>query len=236
MTSGGRVYIGTFDGFFEVRQKEPGPGTIQRVTKNGKTINVLRYNQLAGILRGFEIKKAKISDVEMEFFVLLIQADKLYQIDLQVSSSSTFYFISRLVQCDIKKPMTLKIFANVENGKKKTVIVIYQEGSKDAIKGLWTKDHPNGCPNLKKVMFKGKEQWDDTDRNEYVKKFALEKIVPQIEAPIAVGAASGVGAEAPHVSDGPKDDTELLLEEVETPEWLKNNQPPPPTTPPPGKQ
>ncbi len=228
MEVGGRTYLNTFDGFFELRKKEPEPGTIQRITKNGKTINVLRFNNLEGTVRGLEIKESEIAGVKMKFYVIIVEDDdkKIYQLDLAVNSSSTSLFLSRLMQADITKPLRIKIFATVENDKKKTQILVYQ-GSDKPFKAFWTKENPAGCPPMVEVMFKGKKEWDDTERNAYIQKEVFTKIVPKIVKPVA--AAGATTTEGP---DGPPDD----VDDSGLPDFLKPGQgAPPPTSPPPGK-
>lgn len=225
MEEGGRVFLGIFDGLFEHKYKTPQPGCKQRINKNGKTIYYTPYNSLTGTLRGLTMKEAElVPGVKTMFWAVTMQtADgKFLQIDLQESSSSTFYFLSRLVCADVTKPMKLKVFAEVKDDKKKTILLIYQ-GSDKPIAGLWTKDHPGDCPDMVKTMFRGKEVWDDTDRNAYVREYVYNTVASKIVAPVEAAESA---------PDGPQDDPDEGAG-AEVPDWLTKAQTAPQQAPPP---
>jgi hypothetical protein len=45
-----------------------------------------------------------------------------------------------------------------------------QNGS--GLKWAFTKDNPNGMPDLVKIKVKGKDTWDDSDRMEFLENYA----------------------------------------------------------------
>ena len=52
------------------------------------------------------------------------------------------------------------------NDKTKTTIFVAQNDK--AAKWYYTRDNPNGLPQLKKIKIKGKEAWDDTEVMEFL--------------------------------------------------------------------
>ena len=222
---GGRTFLGIFDGNFEVRYKTPQEGCKNRVNKNNKTIYFQDFNALTGTLRGLTMKEAElVAGIKTMFYVITMQDSegKMYQLDLQESSSSTFYLLGKLAQVDVTKPFKIKVWATVDNDKKKTNFAVYQ-GSSDSVKALWTKDNPNGCPEMVKVKFKGNDVWDDTERNAFVREFMHTNVASKIEAPVEATTSA---------PDGPQDDTEEPG--ADAPDWLKGGagaqqQAPPPT-------
>src|SRR6187399_3080423 len=136
MNDSNAIYLSTFDGFFERKLKEPQPGSVQRINKNNETINVLRFNTLIGKIAKIEYK---VTEKYGAFWSVTIVDDAVYKLDLSVTSSSTFYFLNRLINesLDLKAPVELKVFAEVENDKKKTIILLKQGGK--MIPGVYTK-------------------------------------------------------------------------------------------------
>ena len=183
------IYLSTFDGTFRWKIKEPRPGSVQRVNKNGVTVNEMVFDQLSGKL----VKIAYEEDKEYgNSWVLTIVDDKTYRLNLSVNSSSTFYFLNRLINADLdlKAPMLFKIFSEVENDKKKQVILISQGGK--YIQGVYTKDNQQDLPQMEQIMFKGKLEWDSTKRDIFMRDLIEKYVVPELPASpgTAVPAAS----------------------------------------------
>jgi hypothetical protein len=53
-----------------------------------------------------------------------------------------------------------------------TGITLYQDGNK--IPPAYTKEDPNGLPQMVKIKVKGKEQWDDSDMMGFLEQQALK--------------------------------------------------------------
>lgn len=208
MSDNNGIYLSTFDGYFEQKLKEPKPGSIQRVNKNNETINVMRFNTLVGKLSKIEYKH---TEKYGDFWSLTIVDDQTYKLDLSVTSSSTFYFLNRLInsEVDLKAPIELKVFAEVEDDKKKTVILLKQGGK--MINGVYTKDNPQDLPAMKQIMFKGKLEWDSTERDAYIRNIVETYVAPELDG---------------HTPTA-EPEVEADMNDVELPEWAKpENEPP----------
>lgn len=203
MNDSNAIFLSTFDGFFEMKLKGPQPGSVQRVNKNNETINVMRFNTLVGKITKIEYK---VTEKYGDFWSITVVDDRTYKLDLPVTSSSTFYFLNRLLnaELDLKAPVELKVFAEVEDDKKKTVILVKQGGK--MINGVYTKENPQDLPAMKKVMFKGKEQWDSTDRDLFMRKAIETWVCPELDGHVE---PSTEGADM-----APQEDTEM-------PDWAK---------------
>ena len=218
MDDNGAIFLSTFDGFFERKLKGPQAGSVQRVNKNNETINVMRFNILAGKLTKVEYKS---TEKYGDFWSITIVDDQVYKLDLSVNSSSTFYFLNRLInaELDLKAPIELKIFAEVEDDKKKNIILIKQGGK--SINGVYTKDNPQDLPPMEEIMFKGKLQWDSTKRDQFMREIIEKYVVPELPT---------VAATASEPLDGPADDAP----DEEMPDWAKGStEAAKPATPPP---
>ncbi len=66
---------------------------------------------------------------------------------------------------------------------------ITQDGN--PVKWFYTKDTPNGLPELKQVKVKGKLTWDDSDTMEFLEKMVKTEIAPRLsKSGVAVSASN----------------------------------------------
>jgi hypothetical protein len=74
----------------------------------------------------------------------------------------------------------------IENDKKKVTLFLQQGGK--ALKHAYTKDEPNGLPQMKQIKVKGVMQWDDTEMMEFLENMVNTTILPKLKKadPVAV--------------------------------------------------
>jgi hypothetical protein len=82
----------------------------------------------------------------------------------------------------LTKQFTIAPKLTIDGDKKKSVMFINQNGG---IKHYFTRDNPNGMPDLQKVKIKGKETWDDSDRMEFLEQYVQNYILPKIKSQIS---------------------------------------------------
>jgi hypothetical protein len=162
-----------------VRQfKEKTEKSVSRVNKMGREVHEEFYDSLTGYLKDVSTKESEYG----KFWVIKMESDSvLYQIEFNYSGGYATSFLKALPNVDFTKQLTIAPKLTIDGDKKKSVMFINQNGG---IKHYFTRDNPNGMPDLQKVKIKGKETWDDSDRMEfleqYVKNYILPKIKPQI--------------------------------------------------------
>jgi hypothetical protein len=103
---------------------------------------------------------------------------KLYQIEMNYSGGYAASFLKTIPNADISKEFTLTPKLTIEGDKKKSVIFINQAGS--GLKWFFTRDNPNGMPELAKIKVKGKDTWDDSDRMEFLENYVKSNILPKL--------------------------------------------------------
>lgn len=69
------------------------------------------------------------------------------------------------------------------------------------IKWLYTREHPNGLPPLKEVIFKGKKSYDNTEQVAFFKDLLLNKIKPQLSHGVVSGPATPLVTEEANASN-----------------------------------
>src|SRR5690606_9217281 len=104
-----------------------------------------------------------------------------------------------LPNIDLSKPVKLQPWSLIDKKdptKTVTGATIWQDNVK--IEPYYTKENPNGLPQMRKVKFKGEERWDSTDMDEFLEQKSLALFEKQ-----------------PAVTDGPTEDDDL-------PDFLKD--------------
>lgn len=177
--NGNKTFLSVADGKIIQRVKEGTPGAIQRITTTGKTVHELKYSNVEGFLKGITTKENEygkdwLFDIEDkgEYFTLQIMFNSRYATSLLNALANP--------DVDFSKPITITPWCKEVDGKKKTSIYL-KNGGED-VSWYFTKDTPNGMPPLTKVMFKGKEQWDDTDIMNFLEQYVKTVINPKIES------------------------------------------------------
>jgi hypothetical protein len=101
-------------------------------------------------------------------------------LEMKYSSGYSNSFLKALPNVDLKKPVTLSPKLYIDGDKKSSVLFLNQNGA--AIKHYFTKETPNGMPNLEKIKVKGVETWDDTKRMEFLEEFVKTTILSKISS------------------------------------------------------
>lgn len=159
------IYITVADGKFIRRFNQPTASSVSRVTKTGKTVHEEAYKGWQGLITKMEFRS---HDEFGDFLnVTMSDEDGNAVIQLKLSSGTCNAFMKMLPNIDLSQPVTLSPTQTIEGDKKRSGMFANQNGQ--AIKWYYTRDNPNGLPELKKVKIKGKETWDDSDAIEFLK-------------------------------------------------------------------
>lgn len=160
--------------------------SVERTNKNGKQVHEEFYDYLDGIITGITTKDH--TDYG-KFWVITLKDGEQDQI-LQFNYSSGYAngFLKALPNVDLTSKVKLSPSAKTEDGKTKTTLFINQHGK--AIKWFYTKETPNGIPELRQQKVKGKIVWDDSDIMEFLEKMVKTDIQPLLgstkEAPVGI--------------------------------------------------
>ena len=164
-SNGGAIFLSITNGKLVRRVDLGTEGAVERTNKNGKQVAELFYTTLTG-----HIKDLNIKENEYGKFLLVIvhdvQTNKKCTLEMNFSSGYTTTFLKALPNVDLNQNVEISPALIIDGDKKKSVIFLKQAGA--PIKHYYTKDNPKGMPDMVKVKVKGKEQWDDTDRIEWL--------------------------------------------------------------------
>jgi hypothetical protein len=105
---------------------------------------------------------------------------------MDYSSGYSSSFLKALPNVDISAKVKLSPKMTIEGDKKKTTLFINQHGT--AAKHFYTKDNPNGLPQMVQKKVKGKMQWDDSEMMEFFENMVNTQILPKLK-----GVAAAIG-------------------------------------------
>jgi len=163
---GSKVFLSISNGKLVRSYKEKVEGSVSRVNKAGREVHEMFYDSLEGIIKSVDTKDGDYG----KFLVVNVESNGVnYQLEMNYSSGYSASFLKTLPNVTLESRVTITPKLTIEGDKKKSVIFLNQNGG---LKWFFTKDNPNGMPDLTKVKIKGKETWDDSDRMEFLENYA----------------------------------------------------------------
>lgn len=197
------IYLTISNGKICKQVLKPTETSIERVNKNSKTVHEEYYKGWKGRITGIAVREHK--DYGKFWNVTITDEDGDAILQMNYSSGYANAFLKTLPNVDLSADVNIVPNLKIENDKKKTTLFITQHGQ--PVKWYYTKDDPNGLPQLRKIKVKGKDTWDDTEVMEFLEKMVNETIVPKLgkpKAPTSAGKSSEVVVvEAEEVDDLP---------------------------------
>lgn len=180
---GSKVFLSISNGKLVRSYKEKVEGSVSRINKAGREVHEMFYDSLEGIIKSVDTKDGDYG----KFLVVNVESNGVnYQLEMNYSSGYSASFLKTIPNVRLSDRVTITPKLTIEGDKKKSVIFLNQNGG---LKWFFTKDNPNGMPDLTKVKIKGKETWDDSDRMEFLENYAKNlfggsnKMVAEEEAP-----------------------------------------------------
>lgn len=172
----GGKYITILGGKFSQRVAENTPGATQRTNKLGKVVFEKYYDSFTGKLVGIRTQDGNGYGKNWVFDFQ--DGGEVYHLQLSYSNSFATAFLKMLPNVDLTKEMKVSPSVKEVDGKNKSSLFINQDGV--AIKHAYTKDAPNGMPDMEQVTVKGELVWDDTKRLEFLHNMVVTTIVPKL--------------------------------------------------------
>ena len=174
--SGGGQFWNVKNGLLCKRCDETTEGAVRQTKKDGSVYYEIQKPNFTGRLKKVEVREHE----EYGKFLALhfVANDQPVKIEMNFDSGYAFGFLSTIPSADISGRIMIAPFYKEQDGKKESKIFIKDEkcDGKSWCKQYFTKETPNGLPELEKVSFKGKETWDNTKRLEYFENVLIPKL------------------------------------------------------------
>jgi hypothetical protein len=167
-------YFTVLNGKFVQRVKEGTPNAEKRKNKNDVIVYELFFDTLEGRLISID---TRVGDYGKEIHFIISDGKETMKLQQPFSSTVSKSYLSRILNCNLKG--TLEFCVGFDKEKERTFAYLRQDGQ--TVKSLYTKDNPNGLPEMKKIKVKGQETWDDSDQLEFFDKLLTEKIIPKLK-------------------------------------------------------
>lgn len=197
----GGNFITILNGKFCQRVPEGTEGAVARVNKLGKTVYEKFYDSFTAKL--INIKTQDGAYGKNWLFVFKDSGD-VYNLQLSYSNSFATAFLKMLPNIDLTKEMKLSPSVKEVDGKNKSSLFVNQDGQ--TVKHAYTRENPNGMPDLKEVVIKGQKMWDDTDRIAFLHKMVDENIISKLPKQEDTTPASTAEKSAQDLADELKGD------------------------------
>jgi len=166
------TYLSVSDGNLVRQHKTANDRTTERVTKTGKLVFEERFKDLTGNITNVNTRE---NDYGKQWQLTFQDGADTYIVSMPYSSRYASSFLKALPNINIEESLRFMPWAMKDkNDVSKTVtgITMYQDDTK--IAPAYTKDTPNGLPQMEKIKVKGKEQWDDSAMMEFLEQTALK--------------------------------------------------------------
>lgn len=175
-TRDGGNYITILGGKFCQRVSEGTEGAITRVNKIGNTVHEKFYDSFTGNLIDIKVKDGEYGKT---WNFVFRDKEEPYTLQLSYSNSFSTAFLKMLPNIDLTKKMRLSPSVKEVDGKNKSSLFINQDGN--ALKHAYTRELPNGMPDMEQVEIKGQMVWDDTKRLEFLQNMVDTLIMPKLK-------------------------------------------------------
>lgn len=189
------IYLGISDGKISRRVQQATETSVPRTTKEGKLVHEEFFKGWKGRITNIATKE---NDYGKQWLVTLTDEDGDAILQMPYSSGYSSAFLKALPNVDMDSDVLLSPKMTMEGDKKKTTLFINQHGK--AIKWYYTKDNPNGLPEMKQIKVKGKITWDDSEMMEFLEvmvKDVMSKKKPYKQAEESHDANSGEDEQTP---------------------------------------
>lgn len=163
------IFLNVADGKLIRRHQQPNEKTVERITKTGKQVFEESFKDLKAYLTSV---KTHENDFGKQWHLTFSENECTYIITMPYSSRYASSFLKALPNVDLKKEVRIMPWSMIDkndSSRKITGVTMYQsDGGK--IPPRYTKEEPNGLPEMKQIKVKGKITWDDSDMMDFLEK------------------------------------------------------------------
>jgi hypothetical protein len=181
------IFLNIADGKIIRRFQNPTKDSRERTLTKGPNAGKIVHEEIYSFVEGTITDiQTKDSEYGKSWLVTIEDNGEKYVLQMDYSSGYSSAFLKALPNVDVTKKVKLSPKMTIEGDKKKTTLFINQGGT--AAKHFYTKDEPNGLPQMVQKKVKGKMQWDDSEMMEFFENMVNTEILPKLK-----GVAAAIG-------------------------------------------
>lgn len=152
-------------------------GAVERELKAGKRKGQSTYELLHDFVAGKIVGGGIVSnEYGKTVHIKLADSDSSFILQLPWNSGLRDQFAKRVPNIDVEKPIEFSCFP--DKATEKPVLLLKQGNENVPFK--FTREHPNGLPEWKKIKKMGEETWDRDDYDEFLYN-VVEEFFEQFE-------------------------------------------------------
>lgn len=175
-----KIFLNVIKGKICQRVSKDTDGAVSRKNKKDEIVYELQHGFVIGKIVDITTKESDYGSGSVpNWEITLDDVGEKYILNLPISGRVTNGILFRLPNINLKEEVKIITFLDKEK-EDRTVLIVQQNGK--TVPVAYKKDAPNGLPQLEKVMFKGKEEWDDTKQQLFIKNMIETTIKPQLNA------------------------------------------------------
>lgn len=159
------------------RVSEDTIGAVKRTNKLGNVVYEKFYDSFTGKLIDIKVQDGAYGKTWNFVFK---DKEEPYTLQLSYSNSFSTALLKMLPNIDLTKEMKISPSVKEIDGVNRSSLFINQDGK--AMKHAYSRENPNGMPDMEQVTVKGVLVWDDTKRLEFLDKMVHETILPKLRA------------------------------------------------------
>jgi len=171
------TYLTIMGGKFCQRVEAGKEGAVERINKVGKVVHEVFYDQFTGTLVNISVQEDTGYGKSWNFHFQ--DGNDSYFVQMPYSSSNATNFLKIIKNIDLSKPFTISPTQKEVDGKSQTSLFINQGGV--PLKHAYTKDVPNGLPDMEQITVKGQQVWDDSKRIAFLHDMVMTDIMPKLK-------------------------------------------------------
>ena len=167
------------------RVSEDTIGAVKRTNKLGNVVYEKFYDSFTGKLIDIKVQDGTYGKTWNFVFK---DKEEPYTLQLSYSNSFSTALLKMLPNIDLTKEMKISPSVKEIDGVNRSSLFINQDGK--AMKHAYSRENPNGMPDMEQVTVKGVLVWDDTKRLEFLDNMVQTVILPKLReingnAPVA---------------------------------------------------
>jgi hypothetical protein len=170
------IYLTIADGKICRRMTQKTDKSVERTTKDGKVVHEEFYRGWSGLITDI---KTRENEYGKSWMVHLADQNGKYILQMPYSSGYSSAFLKALPNVNVKEIISIVPNLTIDGDKKKTTLFISQKQL--PIKWAYTRDNPNGIPNMQQIKVKGKMAWDDSEMMEFLENMVNNEILPKLK-------------------------------------------------------
>lgn len=172
-------YITILGGKLCRKVDENTPNAIPRINKLGKQVYELFYDSFTGTLINIKTQEGEYGK---NWIFIFRDGEDVWNLQLGYSNSYATALLKMLPNIDVTKPIKLSPSVKEVDGKNKSSLFVNQDGQH--IKHAYTRENPNGMPDMEEILVKGVKTWDDTKRIQFLDNMVKTEILPKLNVTI----------------------------------------------------